>query len=282
LSILASAGCEALIGIHDTTNETVGSPDAAMEVAANADASGEGAVAGEGGPDATANAYRRAVLADAPVAYWRLEEAAGTVARDEIGAHPATYSVTGITYAVDGAMAGSIAVSLDGKTARIVITGAFAFAGAAPFSLEAWVKPSIVDANTRWITCRSPLAAPLPSEGYELYFGASDAGTYLLFDRMHNGARSGYASGSLLSPGSFTYLVGTYDGQQNRLFVDGNAAGAEATVAGLDTPDGGALVWGDTAEGQLNKFGGVLDELAIYDKALPQERIVAHFHAAGR
>jgi hypothetical protein len=49
------------------------------------------------------SSYRAAVMADNPVSYWRLGEASGTVAADEMGVNPGTY-IGGVTLGVAGAL----------------------------------------------------------------------------------------------------------------------------------------------------------------------------------
>ena len=60
--------------------------------------------------------YAATVLADAPVGYWRLGEASGTSAADEIGAHNGTY-VGSPTLGVTGipGSAGNTAMTLNGS-----------------------------------------------------------------------------------------------------------------------------------------------------------------------
>ena len=84
--------------------------------------------------------YAATVLADAPVGYWRLGEASGTSAADEIGAHNGTYvgsptrGVTGIPGA-----GGNTAMTLNGSGSGYVTTS-WSAAPAAPASVEAWIR----------------------------------------------------------------------------------------------------------------------------------------------
>ena len=70
--------------------------------------------------DAPSSVYRAAVLADSPLAYWRLGETSGTVAHDETGnGHDGTY-VGGVTLGQPGALTGdaNTAVSSTAPPAR--------------------------------------------------------------------------------------------------------------------------------------------------------------------
>jgi hypothetical protein len=86
-------------------------------------------------------AYRAAVLAltPVPVAYWRLGEASGTVAADEMEANDGTY-VNAPTLGVAGALAGDVdtAVTLNGTTQHITAGTGAQISGS--LTLACWVK----------------------------------------------------------------------------------------------------------------------------------------------
>src|SRR5262245_49942091 len=108
------------------------------------------------GPGGGGRSYRDEVLADRPVAYWRLGEAQGSTANDETGAaHVGIY-----TGAVDLAVPGAIAGDPD-RAARLGIDGGFVsmgnvfdFAGVVSFTLEAWVQPDVIDDGYRRVTAK--------------------------------------------------------------------------------------------------------------------------------
>src|SRR5438105_4694291 len=89
--------------------------------------------------------YASAVAADAPVGYWRLDEASGTTAADFSGSHsnPLTYQGGYTLSTYPGAISGDpdAAVALNGSTGAVTATKA-PTAGTTNFSLEAWVNPS--------------------------------------------------------------------------------------------------------------------------------------------
>src|SRR5256885_15824469 len=61
--------------------------------------------AGDASADGSTSKYRDAVLADSPVAYWRLGDSTPVVAKDELGAHSGTVVGANVTV-VSGALAG--------------------------------------------------------------------------------------------------------------------------------------------------------------------------------
>ena len=87
------------------------------------------------------SAYRDAVMADSPRAYWRLGEQSGTTAADETGNSPGLYK-NGVTFGRPGAVRNSVdtASLFDGVDDQVSV-------GDTPFldvttavTIEAWVK----------------------------------------------------------------------------------------------------------------------------------------------
>lgn len=223
------------------------------------------------GPDATESAYAKLVKADGPAAYWRFEESAGTIAVDEMGTYPGTF--TGRVSRAAG-IAGGRAAVFDGSTTRVVVGDVFAFPGTAPYTLEVWVMPSVVDDNVMFVIDRTSVAPP--DDGYQLYFAES----FTLNDRSVQGIEGGYASGPGLLADRWTHVVGTYDGTVTALYMDGVLISSTgAPVLPASSP--GRFTLGDLGTEQAGKYIGMMDEVAIYPTALSEVRIAAHA-AAGR
>jgi hypothetical protein len=78
------------------------------------------------------------------------------------------------------------------------------------------------------------------------------------------------------TPPPRAHVAGTYDGRRVRLFVDGRLARSRVIHGRLDAPHGpieiGAFLNGAT-------WHGIIDEVALYTRALPAKAIEAHHHA---
>ena len=90
--------------------------------------------------------YAQEVLADNPVAYWRLGEASGTTAVDETGSHDGTYS--GVTLGATGLLAGDTdtAVEFNNSTDYIEVADHADFE-VSTFTFECWVKHDAPDGD---------------------------------------------------------------------------------------------------------------------------------------
>jgi hypothetical protein len=227
--------------------------------------------AGDAPPDAAeAGAdYAATVFADSPLAYWRLDETSGTVCRDSTVNHnDATYQGA-VTLGVAGALANDPAVQFDGNSAQILVGDKFGFVGTVPMSIEMWAKPDVIDGNFRHLETKMGFDASQPSDG--MYFYVVTGAKPLGFERWANGGTDNGLKG-YVARGSWWHIVGTFDGTNLRLYVNGMLQSSQPSGLAL-VANGVPLLWG-----QL--FQGALDELAIYDHALSDARIQAHYMAA--
>jgi hypothetical protein len=225
-------------------------------------------------PDAPTSVYRAAVLADAPLAYWRLGEKSGTVAHDETGhGYDGTYTGT-YTLGAAGALAGDpdTAVTLDGVTGEVDVGNNFDFAGQVPFSFEAWVKPAVIDSVYRHVVTKMAFDV-LGNPQVGTYVILQQGNTILGFERWQDAATElTVETSSFPTAGSWAHVVATYDGSAGDLYVNGVPVQASASAGGV-TASGVHMLWG-------NVLQGVIDEIAVYDHALSAARVAAHHQAA--
>ncbi|HEX3344140.1 MAG TPA: LamG domain-containing protein [Polyangiaceae bacterium] len=225
-------------------------------------------------PDAPSSVYRAAVLADSPLAYWRLDETSGTVAHDATGhGYDGTYTGT-YTLGAAGALAGDpdTAVTLDGVTGQVDVGDNFDFVGQVPFSFEAWVKPTVVDSEYRHIVTKMAFdTTGNPLTG--TYVLLEQGSTVLGFERWSGGATLlAVETPTFPGAGAWAYVVATFDGTAGTLYVDGSAVQTAGSGGGVPA-SGVHLLWG-------NLIKGVIDEAAVYGAALPAARVTAHYQAA--
>ena len=222
--------------------------------------------------DTAVTTYRDVVMGDHPVAYYRFADT-GTTALDETGQFNGTYM--GTCTPIAGALTADAnpALHLDGVSCLIMLGDVLKFPGSAPFSIEAWTRAAS-NATTQIIFMNETRIGVNPMDGYALLFTSS--GLYL--ERIAN--QAGENTDKVPMPvGRYVHIVVTYDGTQERIFLDGAEAGVphpESIV--LATYSANASI--GAFESVSNVIDGDLDEFAIYGDALPPERIAAH-HAVG-
>lgn len=232
----------------------------------------DASTASEAGPS-----YAQLVRADAPIAWWRFEESSGTVAHDEIGGHDATYAGAALL-GVPGIVGGR-GVSLGGASRPHATSSspAFRFPGRASYTIEVWVLARGMRDFGRIASTEA--ASSNDTEGWYL---AADANGNNLEHEF--GTKGSYFRGLVwngtLSPTKFQHVVVTYDGATTLIWIDGVRVASRTSPE--QAPDVGLLTWGCRLNGSnaVNCLDATLDEAAIYDHALAEDRIVAH-HTAG-
>ncbi len=231
---------------------------------ASPDAPSDGSPSG-----ADAGAYANAVLADGPIAYWRLGDSTKPTAKDATGRHDSVYERAAML-GVPGALAGDpdTAISTDGTTPVLTLLSSdFAFSGNAPFSLELWLSPATIDNGFRFVFMREELS---PRNGYGVYVH-SDEG--IAFERVRDGLFN--VTNGPIPANVWSHVAFAYDGAMGFTYIDG----AEIQRAKFPVALSASSVALTVGFGGGVGFIGALDEIAIYDKALSAERVLAHVRA---
>jgi hypothetical protein len=239
-------------------------------------------------PDASSGAvppYVAAVLADNPIAYYRLDETSGTTVYNSAptAAPNGTFARNVTLGATAGPLAndpGDVAASFStsgGMDSDLTFGQDFSFLGVTPFTIELWVNPTTIDTEPRHAFSKADRNAnDAPVNGYNIVVRAPDG---VIIERYVNsvGETSGAAT---LSPGVFTHLAAVYDGAALTIYANGAPSTPTADTRAMMATTTGAFA-GSAAGTMGHGFVGALAELAIYDVALPAGRIAAHY-AAGK
>lgn len=212
------------------------------------------------------------MLADTPLAYWRLGESGGSVAADSSGnGHGGTY-VGSPTLGVPGALVGDpdTAVEFGGGQGVSIDDGA-------SVNVEAWV----------WTVASGNMAVARrvnSADGtVQFALGITSGEATWTVGLGSTCAPTVVPSTSAVNDGVFHHIVGTYDPTAGvaAVYVDSvleNSAAAGEGEALCALPSSAALTMAEGG-GDLSDFTGVLDEITVYGSALPAARVTAHFSA---
>jgi hypothetical protein len=228
--------------------------------------------------------FGQLVLADRPIAYWRLDETNGNVAHDYIGGLNGTYTNVALGQPGDNlldthkaARFGSLS-SANSYVANLPID--FATAGNAAFSIEAWVNGS-AQGNDNGLVTKGTGAG---GEQFNLDCGSANH-AFRFFVRDAGGGVH-LANGTVAPNGAWHHLVGVCDEANGRvlLYVDGvaNANGTITAGTGLQSSTSPMSI-GSRQSGATTPFDfqfvGSMEEVVVYNYALTAARIQAHFNA---
>lgn len=210
------------------------------------------------------------VVADAPVAFWRLDETSGILAAEEITGYIGTY-VNTPTLGVGGSatLEPSTSVSFASASSERVDVSYQAVLNPSTVTVEAWIYAS-------GSGVRSIVTSLTSNRGYRLRMNASNRIEW----SVGNGASTSTVTGSVtVSPSTWTHVVATSTASAQTLYVDGVVDGT------------GSLTYSPAVSGTLqiaadnstNYFNGRIDNVAVYNTALPADAVAQHCDmAAGR
>jgi len=191
-------------------------------------------------------------------ALWRFEETANPVT-NSVGSNDGT--VNGAMFGAAGRFAGRC-LSFDGAGDYVTVNHAANLTPAA-ISVEAWV--SMDEVLSRCVVDKSGGGA-----GYVL--GTDAAGRP--YFRVGGSTCAGFLP---VRAGRWTHLCGTYDGARIMLYVDGDPVGVLNQI-GLSTASGANLLIG-RFQGGSGDFDGLIDEVAVHNRALTQQEVFDHYRA---
>ncbi|HZY87979.1 MAG TPA: LamG domain-containing protein [Gemmataceae bacterium] len=252
------------------------------------------------------SAYARAVLADAPVAYWRLGERRGRSAHDATGHGRHARYVGPVEFGQTGAIAADPdrTVRLDGPRSKAHVRGPdgepFSVAGSGRgMTVEVWMRPDVLEFRGE---------KPDPKGASIHWLGKGEKGHYEWGFRFYS-RRSGRPNrisayvwnpeGKLgagayvedrLTARAWVYLVATFDDPRKpnarvQLYKDGKPSphnrspGTLYKSYGIRPEHGRAPVRLGTRDLRGFLTGG-LDEVAIYPRVLTAEEVRHHWRLA--
>lgn len=219
--------------------------------------------------------YAQLILADRPLAYWKMEETSGTLVDSSTNGHNGTIQGT-ITSDTSNTLNSvtSTAADFDGTT-NYVTFGNYAPLKIAnfPITVEAWVYLQTTGTYQNIIS-----HSPNISSGYMLYVTATGA----IDARIGDGAGSAstnylsYITTSTIATGAWHHVAAVYKKQNDvKIFVDGVQQSTTTSGTGASMAyDAGTVNLGYS---QSAIYKGIIDEVAVYDYNLTATQIKNHY-----
>lgn len=222
------------------------------------------------------SAYSDRVLADSAVAYWRLDEASGNFV-DEVSGRVGTPS-GGVTYGHLGAISDQNPAALfDGVDGYVEMATPGELQPTTALTFEAWVNLNDIAQTINYIGGSGDTG----NVGYALWtVGATGRVSF----NVGNGTTNGRAiTTTALQNGTWYHLLGTFDNENVRLYVNGVLEDTEPLTGPIDYTDITTARVGQLNAINANRyFDGYLDEVAIYPGVLTGSQVEVHYalHAA--
>lgn len=229
-----------------------------------------------GGGGGGGGGFSGEVLADSPLAYWKLDETSGTTAADSSGnSRTATYSFVtpgSASLLTDGS--GHSATLIQDTGGGVNIASA-AWMNVSALSVEALIKfSSAVDASNG-----DAIVSRYGAGGAQWLLWRNTAGK-LAFQLQISGTGFINCTGTTTATLGTRYDVGaTWDGSTAKLFVGGTQE-ASIAAAGSLVASTEALRIGCYSNSAGTVPGALVDEVSFYGTALSGARMTAHAAAA--
>ena len=215
------------------------------------------------------SAYLSAVIADAPLHYWRCADPPGSLILIDIGSSPYHLHAVGVNaiigYSGPVSDGGCVDLALDSSFAN---SGENIAAAVAAMSMECIVWPFEHHAITNQWTS---LAIGAPHQ--QALFNSAGKWGFIYKNTVVPAAPV-----TNVADQTWTHLVGTYNGANAQLYVNGAASGAAVAIAA-------DVAYNDlfTLMGSVNTGSrGFIAEVAYYNTALSAARVLAHYNAIDR
>jgi len=208
------------------------------------------------------------VPADA-IAWWRAEDNA----LDTVGSHHGTL-VNGATFA-DGRV--NRAFSFDNSlNAAIQVSAPAELTSPTQLSVEAWVYPHSFPNGAPAIVRRKSSATPAPQ--FTLALGDGINSGFPHFNAGADGA--GPVSTEAIPLNTWSHIVGTFDGTTANIYVNGVLMDSDTATGSIPSSSNDLFI-GNSVDLSDRGFDGLIDELAIYTRALTSEEVASLFNSGG-
>ena len=232
--------------------------------------------------------YTSTILGDNPICYYRLDEAVttpGTVATNlgSLGAAAnGTYNTTGVVANCPGALTGGgdsdASCGFNSAVKANVLVPYNAAFSSPQFSFEAWA----LVAQTNGADYRTVLNERVssPQAGFTLYAAPTVPGCWQFYLGTGSAWSTIGATNSSVIATSWTHLVGTYDGTNQALYINGNLVKLLVKIYNPNTSGGLQIGVGGAVATPSYAFTTNIDEVAIYTNALSAAQVANHYLAA--
>ena len=242
---------------------------------------------------APVTAYSKVVMADKPVAFWRLDETNGSlVALDAAGSFDGIYSYGGsdLTYGYPSGISHESDTAIHvTNSATVTIPYALELNPVSgPWSYEFWIQPTSLDPNN--------FHTPISSEGnqnsganltgWNIYQHVAGVWTWNIYNGGSGGSFTSEFTDNPIVPGTWYYMVLTDDGtnlnwySNDRLVLSLTVNGVNFVQNGINgnpAVAGGPTTLAIRSDGVFGAWDGGIDEVAVYNYVLNPQQMQNHF-----
>ncbi len=218
------------------------------------------------------------------VGSWHLNEGSGTTTTDSSG-YNNTGTMTGTSYWNSSGKFGS-GLSGNGSTNKVTTADSSSLTLSSSFTIEAWINPTSLPTAGNLASIVSKYDGSGNQGGYDLRL-KNNAGTQSIgLTTISASADGGGDINYTLAAGTWSHVVGVYDGSNSKIYVNGSYVGQAAnTVNPADNTKllniGGFGYYTPNSTDYGRYFNGKIDEVKIYNRALSATEISNRYGTSG-
>ncbi len=206
--------------------------------------------------------------------YWPFDEGSGTTAYNSSGNNN-NGSWSGATpYYTASAKVGAYAGNFNGSNDIVTLPTGSTQLETPSITVSAWINfTAATSSNYDIFQKKRPYGN---YRGYELYINLSNQAQFDI------GNGSAYITGpsSSVSKNTWTFIVGSYDGNNINIYVNGTLKSTVANNTGISYSGGSSPgTYIGTDSGNANYFTGFMDDVRIYNRALSAAEVQAIYNA---
>ena len=221
------------------------------------------------------------------IGLWHFDEGSGTIISDDSGKGNNATLVSGVWNGRDGGIWRDLEISFtngdsiifDGSSTVVNIPDDSSLDGMSACSIEFWFKANSLPPSGSYMT----LVSKRTSGGPFAYHRISiDNGTGVLQLSYLEATNKTTSRPSLnvstnLEIGKWYYVCGTFDGAagEMKLYLNGNLIGSKSVWGQITRTISDFTIGANGTAGQY--FDGIIDEVAIYRRALSKEEVISHY-----
>ncbi|MHC1576179.1 MAG: LamG domain-containing protein, partial [Methanosarcinaceae archaeon] len=201
------------------------------------------------------------------VSQWSMDENTGTITYDSADGNDGT--IHGATWATG---ANNSALSFDGNNDHVKVLDSNNLDITDSITIIGWVKATDGSGG---------VSGSIIDKGWDAFSLVKDKwGGWKVTYRISNSNQAvqwdwGKEHGRYPSDGQWYHVAATYNGSRIVLYIDGVMDNSKGVSGMLSTSDRDMMI--GCNQGNSNFFDGMIDELAIYDRALSAEEIQHHY-----
>jgi len=144
-------------------------------------------------------------------------------------------------------------------------------------TLEAWFNADVIDAGDTLVSYGVGVTGTARTANVS--YAINGRGPWIGLVLSNGSAAQILTTPSVISTGVFHHIAATWDGTDVKLYLDGTAVVEETQTISPQSSSTFNLTIGQANNDVTNSWDGLIDELAIYDRALTASEINAIFLA---